>query len=656
MWRNALVLVGLALLMLIGHPVVQAQALTIEINEPSTFDSTNTNTFSIKGSGFTSDTTVRIVGVGFIQREVLSSTAILATIPAGAPGGIFDVEVSDPVNGTRLAPNRIQIFAPIPTFPVPTPLAPVTATPLVGLPTLIVRNFKTNPLDVPAGSVFTATFDVVNQGLTGAFGVSVSVDGGAKFFPSNGVASSLLADVYPGQTVTGTLSLSVGLDAPLGANVIPITLSYRDSEGKPYTAKASLSIAVSANVQVPQLTLLTYQVNPQKAQAGRLLVISAQLKNSGSLVASQVLMRVSGESRVLIAGPRGDAFPVGDIDANQSVVVELPLIVAQDAKAGVQPQSFTLSYLQDGKVVETPISIALEVEAITPDRPIILLDNSSVDVDEVRPGSNFTLDLTLKNVGTGSAGNMLVTFGTVQSSGSPDPSGTPGAGGGSSTTNPPNNFAPVASGGTRFVGVLGRDQEVNLTQEFIASATLESGIYAIPLTVQYVRDDGGNQTDTFNATVVVIALPRIQITFDSPLPDETEQFSTVSFALTLTNRSRNPLLLESVEVTGEGIDLFDGARTPVGQLRTDETTSVSATYSPNVEGEYTVTLLLNYTDDLNRKQQLPLTYTLTAVAPPPPFEEPTPDPNATPEPTPTPQPTPDTLFTDLLLGFLGLGK
>jgi hypothetical protein len=647
-------LVFIALLLAWQALALHAQSLTVTNSEPRSVDNASAAVLSVSGSGFTNQTLVRLVGYGYLTPTILNDTALTALIPAGVPAGIYDIEISDPTNGMATSPVRLIVIQQVTPIPIPTQAVP---TPLVGQPALSVRSFTLNPSQPTAGGPLSASIEVVNTGNLPAFGVTLSVDAGGKFVQVGGAAVSL-PDLFPGATARVTVNLVAAADTPAGANFIPLTLNYRDSEGKPLSSKASLSVIVEATTSAPLITLLTYSLTPEVVQPGQIAVIRAHIQNTGTRAANQVVIRLaSGTEPVLIAGPRGDAFPVGDIQPGSTAIIDLPVFVAQTAKAGVQAQGFVLSHVMDGKVTEQPTSLTVTVAAVVRPRPIFLLEDVVISTNEVKPGDQFNLSFRLRNVGNANADNLLVAFGSVESSGGSDGgSGTPGEGGGTTTTvRSSTQFAPVGTGASQFVERIAAGGSVNLTQDFIASASLESGVYLLPITLRYAREDGSAATETFSATVVVVGLPKLQVTFDSPLPEQAEVGSAIPLAVTFTNRATKALMVDRIAVSGEGIDVLEGASTPIGQLKTDEQTSINAVIMPNAEGEFSVTFNIHYIDDLNRPQVFPLTYRSVAVAPPEFPQFPTEEPPVEQPPTPTPPP-PDNLLTKLLLGFLGLGE
>jgi len=76
------------------------------------------------------------------------------------------------------------------------------------------------------------------------------------------------------------------------------------------------------------------------------------------------------------------------------------------------------------------------------------------------------------------------------------------------------------------------------------------------------------------------------------------------------------------------------------------------TFSPSAGGQVTITVTLNYLDDLNRAQTMIKSYTTQGVVPPPP---PTPIPVIS-TPTAPQQPSSSDVGQRIMFGLLGLGS
>ncbi|MDX1991387.1 MAG: CARDB domain-containing protein, partial [bacterium] len=436
--------------------------------EPSQVSNTQSTIVTIYGNDFSQQTGVTISGIGLVERTLVSANVITITVPAGLAPGVYEIRVGNSVTTYQTVP--LLVVAPPPPAPAPTntfepPPTLAPATPIPGRPNLLVRNFTANPsVTTPGGSVLL-TFEVVNQGNRAAQGVSVSVNPEADFVPANGQATALLPDVAPGGTTTVSLTVITSSEAEDGAASIPISLAYRDFSGETYTSSSALGITVDAEEAMSQVTLARYMLDPNPVIPGEAVRLTVLLTNSGNETATQALLRVAGEDSILLPGPQGDSFPLGDIAPGANVGVEVPLIVANDAETGPQSQPITIEYLRGGEIQRFTSSLTVQVASVIAPRPLMLLQRYDVGTDTLKPGDRFMLALTLQNVGQVGATNLLVTFGTVESTGgssggdngggNPNPASPPGGGtgstgGGTTSTTPSTTFAPLGTGGTVF--------------------------------------------------------------------------------------------------------------------------------------------------------------------------------------------------------------
>jgi uncharacterized repeat protein (TIGR01451 family) len=633
--------------------------------EPARVTNNQENRLSLFGENFTSSTTVRVVNFGLLAVELINSSALTATLPANIAPGRYDVRVDEPDGRSAVLNGALEVVAPPPP-PRPTnPPAPTAApaTPIPGEPSLLVRNFSASPTTIAPGESVTFTLEVVNQGNRTAQGVFAAVDPGGSFVPASGQAGVTLPDIGPGGTTVVALAAVAARNAPVGPNSIPITFSYRDFEGQRYTSKATLTVNVRQVAEASQVTLARYMIEPNPVVPGDAALVTVLVTNTGNDTAAQVLLRIATDGGVLLAGPQGDSFPLGDIPPGGSVSRELPLMVSSTAKTGPQPQPFTLSYLRGDKAEQINGSLTVEVQATQTADPLLLLQAYDTGAEILRPGERFTLAITLQNVGAADANEMLVTFGTVESSGSSgggsgDGGSGSGSGSGGSTstsTTPSTTFAPLGAGGTVYLDTIpANGGAAELEQEFIINGKVESGIYSLPITLRYKKPDGTQVKENLTASIVVIAPPRLQIDANPPLPETVNVGEPLPFTLDILNLSKRDLNLTFIEVSADNAEVLEGASLFVGTLKAEDDTAFTSLISPLAEGPVRLTVTFRYINDLNQEASLVQTYDLEAVpAPPPPDDMGRPPVDQPPVETPPP---PEDLTGRLLLGLLGLGS
>ncbi len=641
--------------------------ISVNSTEPGQVTNAQANVLSVLGSNFTESTTVRLVGVGLLQTTFINANALTATIPAGITPGTYTIEVSDPVNGTATSPNLLNVSPPpptpptpftpqpLPTFEVPTPFpTPLPPTPIPGQPSLIVRNFFADPATTEPGGTVTLGFEVVNVGNRAAEGVSVSLGSEGNFAPASGQASATIPNIAPGGIFEVSLTVIASAEATAGINNVPITMAYRDFSGETYTSSAVLSVNVVTIEQSSLVTIDSYTVSPNPVEPGQPMTLIVVVENSGNGAARRPLLRVAGEGGILLAGGQGDTFPLPDIPAGETLSIEIPMIVSTEADPGPQAQPITLSYEQGEERAE--ITSRVTIYVANPVTPLLLLESYDTGADVLQPGERFTFSLTIKNVGEAAAPGALITFGTVTGGGSSDPQATPGAGGGTGgDTVPSSVFAPIGSGSTILAGDIPADGTLIIEQDFIINGTVRTGIYTLPITVRYRKADGTYAQDNLQASIVIVAPPRLQMRLANPLPEMINAGEPFPIPLEIVNNGTAAVDLTRAVITTENAEIPEGTTFELERLRQDDDTLVEVSLIPQGEGDVRVTFTIYYRDELNTEQSLDVTFTTTAI-PAPPLPEFTPPPEFTPDPgVPNEEPAEDDLLGRLLLGFLGLG-
>ena len=630
------------------------QPLVVTGSEPGQAQSGDQIVLSVFGANFTPQTVVRLVGVGLLETTFANPNAVTAIVPATAPPGTYRIDVSDPLTGTASSPSTLTINAP-PASPFPTarPLPTFEPpTPVPGEPSLLIRNYSANPPAVSPGGTVTFSLEIINQGSRAAEGVSIAIDSGGSFVAASGQANVLLPNVPPGGSITATLTALASTTVPDGPSNVSVSMSYRDFEGRTYSSRGDLTVTVSRVRELSRLTVARYLVDPSPVQPGQPVTVNALITNSGNAPATRVLLQLSGGG-VLLPGPQGDSFPLNNILSGETVEVELPFIVSGSAEAGPQPQSFTISYLQDEEPQQYTGSITIPVARVENTEPLFILESYDTGELILHPGDQFTLSMNVVNIGKAVASDVLVTFsGTAIGD---DGDGTPAPVQLTQTT----LFAPLGTGGELYIGAIDAEGgNAALTQDFLVNGSVESGIYSLPINLRYENPDGTSAQDTLNASIVVVVPPRLRI--NNTLPEQVEIFEPIDLSVSVVNIGRNDVNLTFATVEADNAEVVEGAETFIGTLPPDDDIAIEASLLTFVEGTTTITVTLHYTDDLNRDQTIVETYEV--------FVRPIPSPSptrrsdalnaplmATITSTPPPAPETDTLGR-FLRGLLGLGS
>lgn len=658
--RVAALLAGVLVMLWGSGAFAQGDPITVTGSEPRVLVAGQGGILSVFGTNFTDQTVVRLEGIGVLPTTLVNPGVATVSIPQNAPAGVYTVLVLQPGQPPTASPDTLTIIAPTATAAPPTspPPAPPTSPPPTlppGAPNVLVRTFSTNPQTAQPGGTATFTIELVNTGTRPAQGLVASLEAGGKFIPASGQASILLPDLGVGASAVFSLGVIVAQDAAAGPQTVALNLTYRDFTGESYTGKGVLTLVVGeAPPTITQVTLARYLIVPNPVEPGKPVTVTILLTNTGTAPAKQVLFRID-TGGVLLAGPQGDSFPVDDLPPGGSASLDLPLIVSTAAKPGPQPQAFTISYLQGSEAKQQTGSFTVPISPEVASGPVLLLEQFDIGRDILAPGDVFTADIILKNVGREAANNALIAFGVTEVPSGGETGSGAGTGGDTSTR---TTFAPLGSGGTVFAGTIeAGGGTFTLQQQFIVNGSVESGIYALPIAIRYQKSDGSSATDNLRASLVVVVPPKLNLTLETPLPPETNVDEPLFLTLKIANQGTKVVNFTSAAVEADNADVIEGAEQPMSPLRTDDETTVAAGVIPSEEGEVTVRIRLNYTDDLNKPQTITQTYSLAAVIPPTPEPiDPGIDPFLPPVDGSDGETDGDDLLGRLLLGLLGLGS
>ena len=627
-------------------------AISVTSSEPIQIMPGQARMLSVFGSNFPTGSTIRIEGFGLIATTVLDGgRALTAEIPSSIPPGNYRIIVTTPDGQNVASPNNLNVIFVLTPQPTMEPTTPPTMMP--GEPSLTIQGFSSDPAEIEPGATARLSFIVTNRGNRAAQGVTISLGSGSSFVPDSGQASITLANLPPGASAPATMIVRAGMDAKPGPISVPLRLSYFDNSGESYSNDLQMGVVIKQTVRSSQISLAGYLAQPSPARPGEPVTVLVDVANTGTEIARQVSLRVTGSSSVLLAGLQGDIFPLGDIEPNRSVSRQLPLIVSMDAKPGPRPQSVTLSYVQDGETKTVEASITIDVGVADTPTPLLLLSSYDPGVDRLQPGDRFTLNVSVTNVGNGDAPNTLLSFGTVE--GRPDSGGEGGSGG---SANPPSNptsanFAPLGTGGSHFVGTIAAaNGTVDVSQEFLVAGNITSGIYNLPITLEYPDRDGETVRQLLYASLVVVVPPRLQMTLQQPLPDMLNVGEPVPVALELVNKGTLSVNLLGARAEVDNGTIFEGATSVLSPLKTDEDALINVLLAADAEGPVEVRIIIEYLDGLNQRQTIVESYTAEAMLP---VEQPIDF--FPPEPEPVEEPVAeDDLIQRLLFGLLGLGS
>ena len=173
---------------------------------------------------------------------------------------------------------------------------------------------------------------------------------------------------------------------------------------------------------------------------------------------------------------------------NEHATVSQRLRVASNLAGGAFPVTLQLTYDDDNgysytssEVVGVAVVAPTATVQLKPGRPQVVIEQVITDPPLPSAGSQFTLTLTLHNVGSGGARNVLLANGT------------------------PSKFAAVGAGNVISVGSIERGKSVQAAVRLVADRSAEAGLHVHPLSLEYDNSGGEHFTSQQNAALTLQA-------------------------------------------------------------------------------------------------------------------------------------------------------
>jgi len=369
----------------------------------------------------------------------------------------------------------------------------------------------------------------------------------------------------------------------------------------------------------PQIVIDSYSLSVDSVRYGQDFNLNMSLDNAGGSTAygiqviftsSDLLMLKNGG--VVVAGTLG---VVGKANFSQTMTAAASLsgvtrvsvdmgVSYYDDKGTTYSDKFTLIF----PVAEISGGGSASVATATPTgvhRPQLVVMSYQTDADPLQPGVQFTLSMSVQNVGNVAAKGITMIIGGGSASGSG--SGTPesGVSGGSGEF---TNFAPVGSSNIQSLGDLQPGVILTATQKLVVNVSTTPGAYPMKVTFSYVDDRGNSVNDDQVITLLVYNLPVVDVSFYQPVGTLVAGQSNL-LPLQVVSLGKRTVVLGKMTVESSGGTVENGEGL-VGSLDPGGYFTLDAMLTPNAPGPIDLTITIEYTDDFNQARTLTQTLTL----------------------------------------------
>lgn len=525
--------------------------------------------------------------------------------------------------GLALTPTALQAA-------VPSLQATGTAT-----PTLTPTSGPTNPPPTPGPLTITgvqpnmatglAPVELVVTGTGFADGAAVVINNFGAL-ETTFVSRNLLRAILLEGITAGVYSVTV-VNPNAAAATLANALTIIAPEGGTRTPEPTSTPAPTAYIR-PLLVVQSYGASSAEIVPGSNLDFEMTFANAGQLAATNVTATFGGTD--FAARATGGVRAIGTVEPGQTYRFWQPLAASPDISGktvavlevtadytDVNGTTFTETFMLTFPVrraatgagaTATPSPTPTSTATVVRLRPQLLITDYAIDIEQLQPGSVFSLEVDVQNLGNAEARrvSMIVGGGSTTGDGTPESDGgLSGAGGEFS------DFAPIGTSNVSFLGDLDAGDALQTSQALIVNATTEAGAYPLKISFVYSDANGTNYIDDQVITLLVYQQPLVEINFYTE-PPPLFAGQPGSLPLQLINVGNGSAVFGNFSVTAENAEFFNntifvGALDPGGFFPLD---AQITSFEP---GPLDLQVSVSYIDDFNQPQVISETLTVEVM-------------------------------------------
>jgi hypothetical protein len=529
---------------------------------------------------FTSTDVVRLVGHGILPTTYVNATALQAEIPAGLDVGRYTLRVQDEAGDVKGTGSVRLVASPSPTE-TPKPESP----PPSGQPILTIRNYSVTPLQVRPGQQFTVTVEVYNNGSRAGENTMAVVPGGT-FLPV-GNNGHMFGQVHINHTFVVVQRMRVPSGTPNGVQSLQVNLSANDYEGNHYEFPQSISVEVVGGSSgsgsysgKPQVLIEAVSTDPPVIVPGTPFTMTLRLTNRGNRSAVNVLAQADTE--VVIPTQGGGVAAISAIRIDETVTMTLPLLLKPGKEGGRQGLAITVEYGDyGGGGYSDQQMVGVTIDSSLANQPQLLIDSYHTTPEEVSPGDQFTLTLSLANVGGGDAQRITLALGGEEG----DNLGV---------------FVPVKGSNVSFVSSVDAGETTTVTLALLISGDADTKAHNLPVALAYDTAAGTREKDTQQVSLMVRRRPEFKISFYRPVDGMAMVGQPFQLPIELINASSARFVVSELEATGDRLEFLEEPSTYVGALDSGGSWTLDTMVLAMEPGPVDVIVNAYYVDDLNQ--------------------------------------------------------
>lgn len=423
---------------------------------------------------------------------------------------------------------------------------------------------------------------------------------------------------HPDPTASPTTQAPTATQAPpTQTEVPPTTPAPTNTQMPPTTTAPAATTQPVQSLLRPLVVVESYKAKPTPVKSGQNFDLVLKLVNQGPVKATNLMLIFTPGD--FLPRETGGVLAVGELAPGETRRLEQSL----NATSAVEGKSIAtlethINYGdENGAAYTESFTIAVNVTQPKPagsgsgsapsptptaiTRPQLVISSYHTDMAQLQPGTQFNLELEVKNTGNADAGRvtMIVGGATVNASSDPNnenPEGVSGSGGEFT------NFSPLGVSNVHSLGDLPAGDSLQAEQPLIVNVTTEPGAYSLKISFAYNDEKGNLRVDDQVISLLVFLAPVVEVNFyRDPGPMFAGQPNQIP--LQIINLGRKSTVLGNMTVSAPNGQLTNNT-TLIGTLEAGGYFTLDATWIPDSPGAATLTINVDYTDDFNQPQSI----------------------------------------------------
>lgn len=401
--------------------------------------------------------------------------------------------------------------------------------------------------------------------------------------------------------------LFTALPEPVHATSAPQLLQQAATETPTPTSTSvpTETASPSGSVIRPQISVQSYRTKSENVQYGQDFTLIVKLRNEGGAEAYNVQATFTSSSFLPLRNGGvnivGTILPDNSMDVEQVMtastyvfgIVSVDMTVSyNDSSGAAYTEKFTLNIRASGG---SGVAVSTSTPTAAKSSQLVITSYAT-SIDPLQPGQQFTITMTVQNMGNANAQRVTMIVGGGSSGGTNG--GTPQPGGVSGGSGEFTNFAPVNASNVQTLGDLPPGGMVQVSQGLIVNVSTNPGAYPMKVTFSYLNDKGETINDEQVITLLVYSLPTVDVSFYRP-PDPFFVGQPGALPIQVVNLGKRLAVLGTLKIEAPN-GMVENGSSLVGSLDAGGYFTLDAMVIPDQSGPMSLNITIEYTDDFNQ--------------------------------------------------------